>query len=309
MISFRFHIVSLTAIFLALAIGIAIGAGVVDRQTVAFLEQRLDDVRDNADQTSAENDRLEADVSQWERFGDEGAAALVRGKLNAPVVVVGVQGVDRRTVDDLRQLLVAAGARLQGTVWFTNKLKLANPDDVRELQGILGVASARPDTLRRALAARAAEGWVQGGAPTILPALVEARFVDFEAPSGEPVDVALLVPAGTFTVVVSGARAEVPNVELTAPFVSALVQRFPTTVLAAEPGREATPDRPGERAVFLRPLRGDTAVADKLATVDNLEDLRGRVAAVLAVAGLTEGKTGHYGIGPGAQRLVPEVSA
>jgi hypothetical protein len=309
MISFRFHIVSLTAIFLALAIGIAIGAGVVDRQTVDFLEQRLNDVRDNADRTSAENSRLQADVSQWERFGDQGAAAFVGGKLNAPVVLVGVQGVDRKPLDDLRQLLVAAGARLQGTVWFTSKLKLANPDDARELRTILGVASARPDTLRRALATRLAEGWVQGGAPTILPALIEAAFIDFEPPSGEPVDLALLVPAGTFTVVMSGARAEVPNAEVAAPFVSALVQRVPTTVLAAESGRAATPDRPAERAVFLRPLRGDAAVADKLSTVDNLEDLRGRVAVVLAVAALAEGKTGHYGIGPGAQRLVPEVGA
>lgn len=309
MVSFRFHIVSLTAVFLALAIGIGIGATVVDQATVDTIRGQLENVENRADATNAENDRLEADVSQWERFGDQGAAALVRGKLNAPVVVVGVQGVDRKPVDDLRQLLVVAGARLQGTVWFTNKLKLANPDDVRELQGILGVVSARPDTLRRALASRMAEGWVQGAAPTILPALVDAAFVDFEAPSGQPVDLAQLAPPGTFTLVVSGTRAEVPNAEVAAPFVTALVQRFPTTVLAAEPGRNATPDRPGERAVFLRALRGDTAVADKLATVDNLEDLRGRVAVVLAVAGLAEGKTGHYGIGPGAQRLVPEVGA
>ena len=41
MINFRFHLVSLTAVFLALGIGIAVGATVVDRATVDFLETRL----------------------------------------------------------------------------------------------------------------------------------------------------------------------------------------------------------------------------------------------------------------------------
>jgi hypothetical protein len=63
-----------------------------------------------------------------------------------------------------------------------------------------------------------------------------------------------------------------------------------------------------ERAVFLRPLRSDSAVAPKLSTVDNIEDPRGRIAAVLAVAALVQGKTGHYGIGRGADRAVPEVA-
>jgi hypothetical protein len=56
-------------------------------------------------------------------------------------------------------------------------------------------------------------------------------------------------------------------------------------------------------------LLDDSATANRLSSVDNLEDVRGRIAAVLAIAALTEGKTGHYGVGRGAERLVPEVSA
>lgn len=307
MISFRFHIVSLTAIFLALAIGIAIGAGVVDARTVEFLKDRLDNVEERADRTNTENDRLSGDVSQWQRFGEEGAAALVRGKLQAPVIVVAVQGIDREPVDALRQMLVAAGARLQGTVWFTNKLKLANPGDVQSLQGILGVTTVRPEALRRNVATRLAEGWIPGGAPTILPALRDAGFVDFEPPSGAPVDLTTVPPEGTYTLMTSSPDAELPNNEVAIPFTTALAQRAPGIVLVSEPGRNASGDTPARRAVFLRPLREDEAVADRISTVDNLEDVRGRIAVVLALAGLAEGKTGHYGIGRGAQRLVPEV--
>jgi hypothetical protein len=307
MISFRFHLVSLTAIFLALAIGIGIGATVVDQATVNTIRSQLRSVERRATATNAENDLLRGDVGRWQRFGDQGAAALVRGKLDVPVIVVGVQGIDRKPVDAMRQLLVASGARLQGTVWFTSKLKLANPEDVKGLQGILGVTTARADALRRAVSGRLAEGWTPGGAPTVLPALRDAGFVDFEPPSGDPVDLTVVPPAGALTVVVSGGRAEVPNAEVAAPFVSALVTRTPNTVLAAEAGRDATADQPAERAVFLRPLLDDSAVGQRLSSVDNIEDVRGRIATVLALAALVEGKTGHYGVGRGAQRLVPEV--
>ena len=42
MINFRFHVVSLIAIFLALALGVVIGAGVIDRGVVDTLDNRLD---------------------------------------------------------------------------------------------------------------------------------------------------------------------------------------------------------------------------------------------------------------------------
>lgn len=307
MISFRFHIVSLTAVFLSLAIGIGIGAAVVDRKTVDFLEGRLDTVERNANKTATENDQLRDELNGWKQFGDQGATAFVRGQLEVPVIVVGVQGVDRKPLDAFRQMLLASSARLQGTVLFTSKLKLSNPDDVRALQAIIGVPTARPDLLRRAMASRLAEGWLPGGPPTVLPALRDAGFVEFEPPSGEPVDLNLVPPAGTLTVVVSGPTAEVPNAEVAQPFATSLALRAANSVLVAEAGRDATADAPAQRAVFLRPIRDDEAIASRLSTVDNLEEVRGRVAAVLALVGLVEGKTGHYGTGRGAQRLVPEV--
>jgi hypothetical protein len=307
MISFRFHIVSLTAVFLSLAIGIGIGAAVVDRKTVDFLEGRLDTVERRANATAAENDTLRGDVSRWKQFGDQGATAFVRGQLEAPVIVVGVQGIDRKPVDAFRQLLVASGARLQGTVWFTSKLELTNAEDVRALQAIVGATTARPDLLRRATATRLAEGWLPGGAPTVLPALRDGGFVEFEPPTGEPVDLTSVTPEGTLTVVVSGPAAEVPNAEVAQPFITGVVQRAANRVLVAEAGRDATADAPAVRAVFLRPILADEAIANRLSTVDNLEEVRGRVAAVLSLVGLVEGKAGHYGTGRGAQRLVPEV--
>ncbi|MBV9932696.1 MAG: copper transporter, partial [Actinobacteria bacterium] len=80
MINFRYHLVSLTAVFLALAIGIAMGATVVDQATVKLLRSQLDSVRTRANNTNTQNDALRAEVSRWRRFADQGDE-LVRGVL------------------------------------------------------------------------------------------------------------------------------------------------------------------------------------------------------------------------------------
>ena len=63
MINFRFHLVSLVAVFLALAVGVVMGYGVLGQPTVETLENRIDTVEANADARRAENDLLKADIA------------------------------------------------------------------------------------------------------------------------------------------------------------------------------------------------------------------------------------------------------
>ena len=64
MINFRFHLVSLIAIFLALALGVVIGAGVIDRGVVDTLDNRLEHVEAKADRIQVENDVLNGENDQ-----------------------------------------------------------------------------------------------------------------------------------------------------------------------------------------------------------------------------------------------------
>jgi len=150
MVNFRFHLVSLTAVFLALAAGIAIGAGVVDRQTVDFLEDRLRTVENNRQQTNAENDRLRGDIDVWRRFGEQAGDGLIQGRLQEiPVLLVGVDGTERELVERLRTSMQAAGAAVQGSVWLTGRWSLSNSDDVQRLAEVTGAsATTRPNDLR-----------------------------------------------------------------------------------------------------------------------------------------------------------------
>jgi hypothetical protein len=311
MVSFRFHLVSIIGMFLALGIGIAIGASVVDRATVSALENRLDRVGRRADETNAENDRLRSDVGRWEKFADEAGDELIENRLiGVDVVAVGVRGIDREPVDRLRQSMVAAGARLRGTVWLTGKLRLEEPADVAALGDALAVAPGPVDSMRRTLVERLAVSLAAGDSTAPLGALRDRGFVDLEAGTGGEVDPGAFAAPGARFVVVAGDQAEVPNDELAVPLAALLAEQAPTRVLAVESGRDAVGESAARRALFVGPLRAAEDANSRLATVDNLESYRGRIAAVLALADLgPDGKVGHYGVGPRASRMVPEPAS
>lgn len=306
MINFRYHLVSLTAVFLALAIGIAMGATVVDQATVKLLRNQLESVRTRANNTNTQNDALRAEISRWRRFADQGDE-LVRGVLagGPPVLIVASRGVDHGTIDSLRRTLATAGATVEGTVWFTAKLKLDKQEDAQALSTVLG-ATARSDAVRHAALVSLADAWTAGTGPGPLPALRDAGFVDFDPPAPGQTDLSAVPVAHTQYIVVSDATPDVPNEQVALPFVTQLVHDAPAAVVVAEPGRDAAAKVPAQRAIFLRPLRGDATLAGRMSTVDNLEDFRGRMATVLALVGLRSGSTGNYGVGPGADRMLPE---
>jgi len=300
MVSFRFHLLSLTAVFLALAVGIAIGATVVDQATVDVLQKRLNTVEANVKRTDKRNSQLDADVSEWRRFADQSGDELVEGRLTqVPVLVIGVRGIDRGPVDRLRQSLDRAGAVQEGTVWFTSKLKLDKPDDVASLSAILGVANAGPDELRRALVSRLASSWSGSGEANPLTALIREGFAEFEQPGALNVDPATVPRPETRFVVASDAGASVPNEQLGVPFASQLAKSFPARVLAVE----------AAGALFVGPLRADSQTAADLSTVDNMGDFRGRMASVLALQDLGRKTVGHYGDQARASRLMPEPAS
>lgn len=310
MVNFRFHLVSLTAVFLALAAGITIGAGVVDRATVDQIERQLEQVEANRKETRAENDRLSGDLSTWGQFSAQAGDRLVEGRLTgAGLLLVAMSGVDRSVVDGFRSTLTGAGAELEGTLWFTGRWNLTEEGDRQKLADLIGgLPTAEPADLREAVLARVVGAWQTGAGGSLLTGLRDAGFVEFDEP---PVPVApfpeLPTTDSTF-VVVSGDGADAASVDLAIPLVTRLATAN-LRVLAGQPTRPPTTTKPpaGKEPLpeFVLALRADNQVASRISTVDNIEDYRGRVAAVFALRDLREGSTGHYGFGPGV-KVLPE---
>ena len=312
MINLRYHIVSLVAVFLALGLGIVMGTTVIDRVTVDALNDRLDTVQRSQGAIREENGRLKAQVDQGQDFAVGTRDQLLRGHLrNIPVMVVAVAGVDRRPVDELRQALVGAQANLEGTIWFTSKMRLTSDGDVRALAAALDLPVATPEVVRRQALAKVASARETAAAEASpFAALQLAGFITFEAPppptstsTSTPPTLASLPLANTRYLVVSGAGADVGDDVLAVPLVQAYAQAS-GRVVAAESGV----DTDGGRAVFVGLLRGDSLAA-RMSTVDNIESPMGQTAAVLALEDLGVPRFGHYGVGRGAQRVLPQPTS
>lgn len=305
MINLRYHIVSLVAVFLALGTGVVMGATVIDRAIVDSLNSRVNSVERSVRSTEAENRRLNDELHVVRDYADQARDLIGRQQLaDVPVLVVAVEGIDRKPVDALRQSLLDAQATMAGTVWFTAKMRLESAGEVQALATALGTAPGDPEALRQVALDRLAvalTGTVEE--PNPLVALSASGFVVYDPPPGQAVTAptfnSLPVP-GLRLVLVSGAGGRVGDDELAVPLADALLQAR-AAVVAAESGQ----DSPGGRAVFVSALRESDEVAARLSTVDNLESSMGQAAAVLAVGELGVARTGHYGVGPGAQRLLP----
>jgi len=308
MINLRYHIVSLVAVFLALGLGIVMGTTVIDRVTVDALNDRLQGVQRSVGQIRDENNRLKSQVDQGQDFALTTRDQLLRGHLRSiPVMVVAIAGVDRRPVDELRRALVSAQATMEGTIWFTSKMRLAGDSDVRALATALDLTLDRPEVVRRQALAKVAAARDSTATDTSpLAALQNAGFLTYEGPQpgtsttvSPPPTLSGLPLANTRYLVVSGAGAEVGDDAVALPLVQAYAQAS-GRVVAAESGV----DSEGGRAVFVGLLRRDIA-SGRLSTVDNLESPMGQTAAVLALEDLGVPRYGHYGVGPGAQRILP----
>lgn len=110
MIDFRYHIVSLIAVFLALAVGIVLGAGPLRDYIADSLSGQVDQLREETEQLRSERDRLETHLSDATQFIHETRPTLVSGVLpNYNVSIIAMPGVATSAVTSVRDVIAEAG--------------------------------------------------------------------------------------------------------------------------------------------------------------------------------------------------------
>ena len=167
MINFRYHIVSITAVFLALGIGTALGSTFLDRYTVDLLDRNISSAEARIKATDAENGRLQAQVDDAESRDSallaSGAPQLVDDRLtDVPVLVVAAAGVDGAVLDEVAQVLAASGADWRGSLLLTDKLGFGDGVDA-DLAEELGLQDPDVGELRAAVADQLANALLAAG--------------------------------------------------------------------------------------------------------------------------------------------------
>lgn len=117
MIDFRYHLVSLVSVFLALAVGVVLGAGPLRGQIAETLNSQVDLLRGEKDQLRADLTVAEKGVENRDTFARQVLPDLVEARLTGrTVAVVVLPGADRDAVEPLVTALTAAGATVTGQV-------------------------------------------------------------------------------------------------------------------------------------------------------------------------------------------------
>jgi hypothetical protein len=304
-ISFRFHIVSIVAVFLALAIGIVVGSTVIDRAIVDSLRDRVEDVNSNLDEREEANQRLNARLNDLDAFVEDAAAITVDQRLaNTVAVVVTDRGVDRDPVNRTIELLSQSGAAVRGVLTVDPSWSLEDEETRVALADSLELDAAEPVEV---LQERAASLLVTDLASAVevvddgtgaLDLIADLQLVDFEIMD----DVLANRPNRVLFVVVTGPATDVSDSDHMTDFVE-IASETVGSVVQAESWVE-TPDGP-DRADSLASVLGDPTLAADVSTVDTLDLPMGPTTVVLALIAAQAGEVGHYGVGDGATAAAP----
>jgi hypothetical protein len=310
MISMRYHIVSLAAVFLALALGIVLGATKLSSPLLNDLRSDNADLSSQQGELAATNDELTARVSADEKFAGSVGALAVRGTLpKTNVVLVTTASADPNDRDAVLSLLSRAGATVTGQIQLTNDF--SDPLRADQLRQVAATTLPTGAKLPEVPQAGAVAGGLlssvllapAGGAPVanaeqgaaVLSALQSAGFITV---TGTPA-------AGQSVIVLTGAEAtggsESDKAGAVAFFANQLAQSATGVVVAGRTGSEEPTGTVGV-------IRGDTALSGTVSTVDNVDSDTGRIATVLALVEQNGGGQGQYGFGENASAQAPTLA-
>jgi len=317
-IDFRYHLVSLISVFLALAVGIVLGAGPLRESLGTQLAGQVEQLRTEKDSLRTDNDNLTAANDQLGTYITQTAPTLVAGTLTGrSVAVITDDSSTRTSVEQLSVLATDAGGAvpvrvtLGTTLWdpagdadraaalaalrtATPGLELSGDDDAQRLSSaVVTVLTASSDELGGDERAAA------------LDALVSSQIVTVDGQLDGPVDGLVYASAAPDQLVDSGdddaaaaTRAQLLNTAQTAILTTIVDDRIPSVVAGSTPGSDDTTG-------IIRTARGGSRFSS-ISTADGLQRADGPPVAVLALAEQFAGGAGDYGTGAGAQARLPE---
>ena len=319
MIDFRYHVVSIVAVFLALAIGIVLGSTELQGTTIDVLRNTSQQIKNQYDATHARNVELNQQVAADQAFAQAGEARLLDGLLSGQrVVLVNAPGAPGSVVTGVTKALRQAGATVAGQVNLQPKLldasqnnqqfltqlvqQLAAPGTVpgtgtglQQAAGLLGSAILTKNTdPNGSTSGSTSSGGPGTSARTILERYVHAGLLSV---SGQP-----SVPA-TLAVVITPSSA--PSDGVSDPANQGLItlaQQLDTVGLGTVVAGSASGSGSGSA---VDALRGSVA-AEHISTVDYADTPTGQIVTVWALADALGGrKAASYGPQSGDSAAAP----
>jgi hypothetical protein len=319
-IDFRYHLVSIVAVFLALAIGIVLGSTELQGSTIAVLRSSQNSLKNQLSAASAKRDSYAQLAGASDTFLRTAEQKLVTGMLAGDrMVIVTEPGAPSGIISGIKQAAGLAGASVSGTVALQPKFNDLSGTTQSSLSAINAqLASNDGATLTPATAAQT--GHQQQAAQLIGTAILDktadktgdqtgltasqAQFVLEEyAQAGYLTVSGNVTDRATLAVLVTPATAPSDgSADPASQVLLAVAQQFAT----ASAGTLVTGPVTGsaESGSAMSVLRG-SSVSSQVSSVDNADTTLGQIVSVWALASLLAGvKPNSYGIS-GASAVSP----
>lgn len=312
MIDFRYHLVSIVAIFLALAVGIVMGTTLLQSPAIESARRTSDQMTKDNSSLRAEIDALRGREGGNDSFVSTLTAQRVAGELTGQhVVLIEAPGSSTTYREAEQQVLTQAGALVTGRVMLSEKIVdikqsgvvdgLANslkPGDMTfpaaatayQKAGAVLAAAVMTTDPAQASTANPATGAVLGG-------FEEGGFLSVEGdPSKRATLAVMFAPEKPF----EGENADAQAGALVS-LVGGLDAGGKGSVLTASAVTAAT------AGGVINALRDESEIAKRVSSVDTPDMPAGRIVIVDALREQLSGRAGHYGIGTGASSFQPAV--
>jgi hypothetical protein len=313
MISLRTHAISLAAVFLALAIGVALGSGLLSNTVLSGLRDDKQELQHQIDGLIDQKNALNEKLGAAGEFDSQMSPRILRDSLaGKSVVVFRTPDAEDDDVNALSRMVEQAGGAVTGTVSLTEEFVDAN-----SAEKLLSVVNSPIVPAGAQLSTKSVDQGSQAGdllgialltnrdpkvpavddqqRDTVLTALRDTGFITYGSDRVGAANTALVVTGGSLGEDAGNKGATV------ARFAAGLAPHGSGTVIA---GRDGTAS--GTAAVAV--TRSDAALTSTVSTVDDIDAASGRITAVLALQDLISGaRPGQYGVGQGATSVtVPQ---
>lgn len=322
MIDFRYHLVSIVAVFLALAIGIVLGSTELQGNTLDVLRSTSDLQKSQLQQATAQRDAYAQLANAGDAFAKTAEPKLLASMLSGDrLVIVTEPGAPSQVVNGVKQAAGLAGATVTGTVSLEPKFNDLSGATQSSLNAINAELAANDGTQLAATNGSAAV-YQQQAAQLIATAILgkhagdpgltvpKAQLLlqayaqaDYLSVSGALTEQSDLAERATLVVLVTPQAAPADGSNDPANQVLlAVAQQFAAASAATVVAGSTAGSAPSGSAISV--LRS-SSVSGQVSSVDNADATLGQISTVWALAALQAGgKPNSYGIS-GASAVSP----
>ena len=319
MIDFRYHLVSIVAVFLALAIGIVLGSTELQGPAFSLLDKTTSKLQNELGQVSSQRDTAQQQATEGEMYAQAVEPTVLHDLLTGQkLLIVTEPGAQSSVVSGITTAANDAGAAVTGQVNLQPKffdtsgttqdslnqttLDVAQTVNIQlntsatyAQQAAQVIASEILTTAPGSTGSRSGAGSQGAGASTMLQAYAASQFLSTTGQPAAPATLAIVVTPQNAPQ--DGSADQLDQVLI--PLVQELAAKSSATVVVGSSAGSGA----GSPIAVLR----SNNVSNQVSTVDDADLASGQTVAIQALAAqLSGGKAGSYGFtANGANAIAP----